>query len=53
MCPSGYERGYQLVLVEDAMSARSASDHAFAFARICPRIGRVCRTDDVIAGLGT
>ena len=53
MCPSGYERGYQLVLVEDAMSARSASDHAFAFARIFPRIGRVCRTDDVIAGLGT
>jgi nicotinamidase-related amidase len=49
----GYERGYQLVLVEDAMSARSASDHAFAFARIFPRIGRVCRTDDVIAGLGT
>ena len=49
----GYERGYQLVLVEDAMSARSASDHAFAFARIFPRIGRVCQTDDVIAGLGT
>jgi nicotinamidase-related amidase len=49
----GYERGYQLVLVEDAMSARSASDHAFAFARIFPRIGRVCRTDDVITGLGT
>ena len=48
----GYERGYQLVLVEDAMSARSASDHAFAFDRIFPRIGRVCRTADVIAALG-
>jgi nicotinamidase-related amidase len=48
----GYERGYQLVLVEDAMSARSAGDHAFAFARIFPRIGRVCRTADVIAALG-
>ena len=47
-----YERGYQLVLVEDAMSARSASDHAFAFDRIFPRIGRVCRTADVIAALG-
>jgi nicotinamidase-related amidase len=48
----GYERGYQLVLVEDAMSARSASDHAFAFERICARIGRVCWTTDVIAFLG-
>jgi nicotinamidase-related amidase len=48
----GYERGYQLVLVEDAMSARSASDHAFAFDRIFPRIGRICRTADVIAALG-
>ena len=46
----GYERGYQLVLVEDAMSARSAADHAFALARIFPRIGRVCRTADVLAG---
>ena len=49
----GYERGYQLLLVEDAMSARAASDHAFAFARIFPRLGLVCRTDDVIAALGT
>ena len=36
---------------EDAMSARSASDHAFAFARIFPRLGLVCRTDDVITAL--
>lgn len=47
----GYERGYQLVLVENAMSARSASDHAFAVGRIFPRIGRVCQTADVIAAL--
>jgi nicotinamidase-related amidase len=47
-----YERGYQLVLVEDAMSARSASDHVFALTRIFPRIGRVCGTEDAIAGLG-
>jgi nicotinamidase-related amidase len=48
----GYERGYQLLLVEDAMSARSAADHAFAFVRIFPRLGRVCQTADVIAALG-
>jgi nicotinamidase-related amidase len=47
-----YERGYGLLLVEDAMSARSASDHAFALTRIFPRIGRVCGTEDAIAGLG-
>jgi nicotinamidase-related amidase len=45
------ERGYELLLVEDAMSARSAADHAFAVARIFPRIGRVCSTDDVIVAL--
>ena len=48
-----YERGYQLVLVEDAMSARSAADHAFAVARIFPRLGRLCSSGDVIAALGT
>lgn len=47
----GYERGYQLVLVEDATSARSAGDHAFAFGRIFPRIARVSRTADVVAAL--
>ena len=48
----GYERGYQLLFVEDAMSARSASDHAFAFARIFPRLGLVCQSNDVITALG-
>ena len=48
----GYERGYELVLVEDAMSARSAADHAFACERIFPRLGRVCVTAEVIAALG-
>lgn len=47
------ERGYQLLLVEDAMSARSAADHAFAVARIFPRLGHVCGSGDVIAALGT
>jgi len=33
------------------MSARSVDDHAFALARIFPRIGRVCSADDVIVAL--
>ena len=49
----GYERSYQLLFVEDAMSARSASDHAFAFARIFPRLGLVCQSDHVITALDT
>jgi nicotinamidase-related amidase len=47
----GHERGYQLVLVEDAMSARSAADHAFACERIFPRLGRLSRTAEVLAAL--
>lgn len=47
----GYERVYELVLVEDATSARSAADHAFACERIFPRLGRLCRTAEVIAAL--
>jgi nicotinamidase-related amidase len=48
----GHERGYQLVLVEDAMSARSAADHSFAVTRILPRPGRVCRSAEALAALG-
>jgi nicotinamidase-related amidase len=46
-----YERGYNLVFAEDAMSARSADDHTFAVTRIFPRIGRVVATADVLAAL--
>ncbi|MGO8685338.1 MAG: hydrolase [Thermoleophilia bacterium] len=46
-----YERGYDLVFAEDAMSARSADDHTFALTRIFPRIGRVVATADVLAAL--
>jgi nicotinamidase-related amidase len=47
-----YERGYDLVFAEDAMSARSAEDHAFPVARVFPRIGRVASTDGVLEALG-
>ena len=46
-----YERNYNLVFVEDAMSARSAEDHAFALARIFPRIGRIASANQVLAAL--
>ncbi len=47
-----WERDYALVFAEDAMSARSADDHAFAVTRVFPRIGRVSSTDAVLAALG-
>ena len=47
-----WERGYRLLLVEDAMASMSAEDHAFAVNRIFPRLGRVCSAQDVIAKLG-
>jgi nicotinamidase-related amidase len=46
-----YERNYGLVFVEDAMSARSAEDHAFTLTRVFPRIGRVASTSDVLTAL--
>ena len=47
------EHGYHLVLVEDAMSARTAQDHAFAITRIFPKIGRLASTSDVLAALAS
>ncbi|HEY2584943.1 MAG TPA: hydrolase [Tepidisphaeraceae bacterium] len=47
-----WERGYRLLLVEDAMASMSADDHAFAVNRIFPRLGHVCTAQDVIARLG-
>ncbi len=38
---SGYEHGYAMVLVEDAMTSFSPEMHAFAVERIFPRVGRV------------
>lgn len=47
-----YERGYRLVLVEDAMTALNAESHTNAIERIFPRIGRIRSTDQVLAALG-
>jgi nicotinamidase-related amidase len=46
-----YEYGFQQVFVEDAMAARSDEQHQAAVAFIFPRMGRVCKTRDVLAAL--
>ncbi len=46
-----YERGYDQVFVEDALSARSAPEHEHTVSRIFPRIGRVRSTAEVVRAL--
>jgi nicotinamidase-related amidase len=36
-----YERGYEIIFVEDAMASLSADEHEHAINRIFPRLGRV------------
>jgi nicotinamidase-related amidase len=45
-----HELGYQLILVEDAMTSRSAELHNFAVKNIFPRLGLVRSTEEVLAG---
>lgn len=47
-----HELGYQLILVEDAMSSRTAELHSFAVTHIFPRLGLVRSTEEVLAGCG-
>jgi nicotinamidase-related amidase len=44
-----YERGYELVFAEDAMTGRNAESHANAVRHIFPRIGLVRRTEEIAA----
>ena len=44
---AGYEHGYAMVLVEDAMTSFSPEMHAFAVQRIFPRVGRVSTASDL------
>ncbi|WP_266183646.1 hydrolase [Dyella humicola] len=48
----GWELGYELVLVEDAMSSSSAEHHQFAVEHIFPRLGLVRSTAEVLGALG-
>jgi nicotinamidase-related amidase len=47
-----YERAYNLIVVEDAIAARTAEEHAFVMKTVFPRIGRVRNTSEVLAALG-
>lgn len=46
-----YEYGYQQIFAEDAMSARSATEHAHTVQFIFQRIGRVHSTAEILADL--
>lgn len=47
-----FERGYQQIFVEDATSSPSGPAHAHCFSVVFPRMGRVRKTDEVLAMLG-
>ena len=47
-----YERGYEQVFAEDAMTGRSAEGHANSITHIFPRMGRVRSTEEIVAALG-
>jgi len=44
-----YERGFELILAEDAMTGTSAEGHANSVERIFPRLGRVRSTAEILA----
>ena len=48
----GWERGYRIVFVEDAMAGLSTEAHAFAVTTIFPRIGRVRGSAEVLTAFG-
>jgi nicotinamidase-related amidase len=47
----GWERGYEIVFAEDAMSGLTEGAHAFAVSTIFPRLGRVRKTAEILAAL--
>jgi len=44
-----WERGYEIVFVEDATAALSPEAHAFAFTTIFPRLGRIRTSNDLFS----
>jgi nicotinamidase-related amidase len=46
-----YERGYELIFAEDAMTGLTAESHANSVERIFPRMGRIRSTEQIIAAL--
>jgi len=46
-----YERGFEQVFAEDAMTTRTTEGHANSIANIFPRMGRVRSTAEIVAAL--
>ncbi len=46
-----YEYGYQQIFVEDATAARSRAEHEHTMKTIFSRIGRIRKTEDILAAL--
>ena len=46
-----WERNYQIIFAEDAMSGLDADSHAFSIKKIFPRLGRVQSTDEIVSTL--
>jgi nicotinamidase-related amidase len=46
-----YERGYEQLLVEDAMTGSTAESHTNSVQRIFPRLGRVRSTAEIVSAL--
>ncbi len=48
---AAFDRGYELVFAEDAMSSLTAELHAFASKALFPSMGRVRSTDELVAAI--
>lgn len=48
---NAWEMGFTLIIAEDACSAADSEQHNGSFRHIFPRIGRVRRTDEILAAL--
>jgi nicotinamidase-related amidase len=48
---AAFDRGFELIFVDDAMSIVSATAHEFAVQNIFPRMGRVRKTEQVLEAL--
>jgi nicotinamidase-related amidase len=49
---AAFDRGYELVFAEDAMSGVSAEAHRFSVTNLFPRIGRVRTVEQILAAIG-
>jgi nicotinamidase-related amidase len=50
---AAFDRGYELVFVEDAMSSLAADPHDFAIKELFPRMGRVRSTETLRAAIAS